>query len=385
MTTRFHRSATMILIGVSILTGAATFAQRRAAPPTTRDLPLHATGWDTLMGTAEFKDHKGRPAIVFEKEGIVAPKGLTFTNGTVEFDVEPAAMGAGLLFRVQSLETLEMVYFRPQADCASRPDCVQYAPFSRGVLLWDLFPQYQAAAPLRANEWNHVKAVISGERMQLFVNGATTPTLAVGRLEGDTKDGRVAFVGPGAFANVRITPDAVEGLAKDAMPDPTSRDRRLVRQWQLAPFSELPDGKEPTIADLPAASSEWRELTAERAGLINVTRVYGLPAKRPLRSLTWLKTTISSNTNQSKQVAIGWSREIWVFVNGQRVFADKNLFMPASARKAPDGRLSLENGSFVLPLQAGDNELVAALANNFYGWGLILRLEDLDGIQLARK
>lgn len=131
--------------------------------------------------------------------------------------------------------------------------------------------------------------------------------------------------------------------------------------------------------------SEWRGLTAERGGLINVTRVYGLPAKRPMRSLTWLKTTISSKTNQSKKAAIGWSREIWVFVNGQRVFADKNLFMPATARKAPDGRLSLENGSFVLPLQAGDNEVIVALANNFYGWGLILRLDDLDGIQLARK
>jgi 3-keto-disaccharide hydrolase len=382
---RMNRSVILLLIIVSILTSADAFAQRRNAPTTIGDIPLMDSQWDTLMGKAEFKDYNGRPAIVFEKEGIVAPKGLAFRNGTIEFDVEPAAMGAGLVFRVQSLETLEMVYFRPQANCATRPDCVQYAPFTRGVLLWDLFPQYQAAAPLRANEWNHVKVVISGERMQLFVNGATTPTLAVGRLEGDTKEGRVALVGPGAFANVRITPDALEGLAKDAVLDSTSRDGRLVRQWQLAPFSELPDGKEPTLADLPMPSAEWRGLTAERGGLINVTRVYGLPAKRPMRSLTWLKTTIVSKTNQSKKVAIGWSRELWVFVNGQRVFADKNLFMPATARKAPDGRLSLENGSFVLPLQAGDNEVIVALANNFYGWGLILRLEDLDGIQLARK
>jgi hypothetical protein len=26
-----------------------------------------------------------------------------------------------------------------------------------------------------------------------------------------------------------------------------------------------------------------------------------------------------------------------------------------------------------------------AVANNFYGWGLILRLDDLEGIQLARQ
>jgi hypothetical protein len=294
-------------------------------------------------------------------------------------------MGAGLAFRMQGLQNLEFLYFRPQANCATAPDCLQYAPFAREILLWDMFPQYQAPAPLRPNEWNHVKVVISGRRMNVFVNGATRPSLAVGSLAGDTQDGDLTLVGPGAFANFKVTPGAVEGLAADAEPDPTASDRHLVRNWQLAPFSELPEGTEPTIADLPAASAEWRGLAAERGGLVNVTRVYGLPVKRPGRSLTWLKTTISSSTSQSKKVAIGWSREIWFFVNGQRVFADKNLYQPPSARRPPDGRLSLENGSFVLPLKAGDNEIAVALANNFYGWGLILRLEDLEGLQLARK
>lgn len=262
---------------------------------------------------------------------------------------------------------------------------MQYAPFTREILLWDLFPQYQGPAPLRPNEWNHVKVVISGRRMNLFVNGAPTPTLAVDSLEGDTHEGQLALIGPGAFANFRVTANAVEGLDAGAAPDPTASDRRLVRHWQLAPSSELPEGKEPTIGDLPKASAEWRGLTAERGGLVNVTRVYGLPAKRPIRSVTWLKTTISSTTTQSKKVAIGWAREIWVFVDGQQVYADKNLYQPPSARKPPDGRLSLENGSFVLPLKPGDNEVAVALANNFFGWGLILRLEDLGGIQLARK
>jgi hypothetical protein len=36
-------------------------------------------------------------------------------------------------------------------------------------------------------------------------------------------------------------------------------------------------------------------------------------------------------------------REIWIHVNGRRVFADKNLYYPASGRKPP--------------LQAGPNEI----------------------------
>jgi hypothetical protein len=313
---------------------------------------MTADRWSTVFGKPEFKEHKGTPAIVFAEEGGVALNDLTFMNGTVEFDVDPAAMGAGLAFRMQGRQSLEMLYFRPRPNCATAPDCVQYAPFAREVLLWDLFPQHQAPAPLRLNEWNHVKVVISGRRMNLFVNGAKTPTLAVGSLEGDTQEGQLALVGPGAFANFKVTPDAVEGLTAAAEPDPTAADKRLVRQWQLAPFSELPDDKEPTIADMPKALADWRALTAERGGLLNVTRVYGLPAKRPMRSVTWLKTTISSKTKQSKKVAIGWSREVWLFVNGQHVYADRNLYQPPSARKPPDGRLSLENGSFVLPLEA---------------------------------
>jgi hypothetical protein len=368
----------LFIVYVCSLVSATMFAQRR-------EVPMTADRWTTVFGTPEFKEHKGKPAIVFAQEGGVTLNDLVFKDGTVEFDVDPAGMGAGLGFRMQGMKSLELLYVRPQPNCATARDCVQYAPFAREVLLWDLFPQHQGPAPVRVNEWNHVKMVISGRRMNLFVNGATTPTLAVGSLEGDTQEGQLALIGPGAFANFSVRANAVEGLNAAAEPDPSAGDRRLVRHWQVSPTSELPDGKEPTIGDLPKASAEWRELTAERGGLVNVTRVYGLPAKRPLRSVAWLRTTISSKTKQSKTVAIGWTREVWLFVNGQPVYADKNLYQPPSARKRPDGRLSLENGSLVLPLEAGDNEIAVALANNFFGWGLILRLDDLDGIQLARR
>jgi hypothetical protein len=118
---------------------------------------------------------------------------------------------------------------------------------------------------------------------------------------------------------------------------------------------------------------------------VDITRLYGMPLPRPRRSITWLKTTIKSDKNQSIKTAIGWSREVWLFVNGKPIYADKNLYQPPTARKAPDGRCSLENGSFSLPLNAGNNEIAVAIANNFYGWALILRLDDVKGVQLARK
>jgi hypothetical protein len=72
-------------------------------------------------------------------------------------------------------------------------------------------------------------------------------------------------------------------------------------------------------------------------------------------------------------------------VNGKLVYADKNIFESEEARKYPDARCSLENGSFTLPLEAGDNEVAVAIANNFLGSGLKLRMADPEGVRPAAK
>jgi len=60
-----------------------------------------------------------------------------------------------------------------------------------------------------------------------------------------------------------------------------------------------------------------------------------------------------------------------------------NAYLKPDLRKKPDGRLSLDNGSFALPLDAGDNDIVVGVANAFFGWGLMLRLDDASGVTLA--
>lgn len=244
----------------------------------------------------------------------------------------------------------------------------------------DLFPQYQTRAPLQENGWNHIRMVVSGRRMHVFVNDAPAPTLTVGRLEGEATRGGLRLQGPATFANMVITPDAVDGLSPEPVRDPSDGDRRLVRTWRLSPASALPKDKSPAYADMPGASAAWRPIGAERGGLVNLSREYGRPVREPDRSLAWVKTTITSETPQTKQVEIGWTREVWVFVNGALVFTDRNFFEQDGARKFPDGRCALENGAFALPLQAGENEVAVALANDFSGWGLKLRVLDPAGV-----
>jgi hypothetical protein len=313
-------------------------------------------------------------------------KDISFSNGTIEFDVNTIGRGApGIAFHQRDENSFELLYLRPDPACPAFYACIQYAPQIHGVLLWDLFPQYQTWAQLRDNGWNHIKMIISGRRMRVFVNDSPSPTLEVGRLEGDAMKGGLRLQGPATFANLVITPDVVDGLSPEPARDPMEKDPGLVRNWHLSPVSELSSGKEPRYNEMPGAAQEWKAISTERNGLVNISRVYGKPLPEPARAVAWLKTTITTNGKQSKKVDIGWTREMWVFVNGKLVYADKNLFESDEARKVPDGRCSLENGSFTLPLEAGNNEVAVAIANNFFGWGLMLRFADPEGIQLALK
>jgi hypothetical protein len=241
-------------------------------------IAMTADHWQTKEN-AEFLRQLGfYHGLMRLNSGNALLKDITFSDGTIEFDVNTIGRGApGIAFHQQDEGNFELLYLRPDPSCPAFRACMQYAPQTHGVLLWDLFPQYQTRAPLRENGWNHIKIVISGRRMNVFVNDATSPTLEVGRLEGDAMKGGLQLQGPGTFANLVITPDAVEGLSPEPVRDPLDGDPSLVRNWRLSNFSTLPDGKDATYSDMPAGSQEWKAISTERNGLINLSRVYGRP------------------------------------------------------------------------------------------------------------
>jgi len=89
--------------------------------------------------------------------GNAVLKGITFADGTIEFDVLTIGRGMpGIAFRRQDEGNFELLYLRPDPACPAFQACVQYAPETHGVMLWDFFPQYQARAQLRENGWNHI-------------------------------------------------------------------------------------------------------------------------------------------------------------------------------------------------------------------------------------
>ena len=349
-------------------------------------IAMTADHWQAKENVEYFRQLGFYRGLMRLNSGNATLKDVTFSDGTIELDVLTIGRGMpGIAFRQQDEANFELLYLRPDPACPAYGACIQYTPYTHGVLLWDLFPQYQTRAPLRENGWNHIKMVVSGRRMNVFVNDAPSPTLEVGSLEGDAMKGGLHLQGPATFANLVITPGAVEGLSPEPVKDPSDENRGLVRNWRLSTFSALPASKEPMYSEMPGASQAWKALRTESAGLVNLSRVYGLPFHEPDRAVAWVKTTITSDRKQTKNVNIGWTRELWLFVNGKLVYSGKNLFEVEGARKFPDARCSLENGTVALPLEPGDNEVAVALADNFFGWGLKLRLSDPEGVHLAEK
>src|SRR6478752_10529454 len=189
---------------------------------------MTADRWQTKENAEFLKQQGFLHGLMRLNSGDAVLKDITFSDGTIEFDVNTIGRGApGIAFRQQDEGNFELLYLRPDPNCPAFRACMQYAPQTHGVLLWDLFPQYQTRAPLRENGWNHIKLVINGRRMNVFVNDVPSPTLEVGRLEGDALQGALHLEGPGTFANMVITPGAVEGLSPEPARGPLDGDRRL--------------------------------------------------------------------------------------------------------------------------------------------------------------
>jgi len=241
-----------------------------------------------------------------------------------------------------------------------------------------LLPYCQGPASLVKGQWNHIKLVISGAQMLVYVNNLDRPALEISRLEGNTTAGTLGFDGRVIVANLVVTPDATGGLSPVAGFDPFYNDPRYLRQWWVTQPVSLPKGRELTNADLPKEGTVWSMISAERRGLVNLTRLFG---NSESRRVVWLKCRLKAPEAQNHRVDFGFTNEVWIFLNGKLVIVDKNFF-DDPIRKQPRARCSTENTFFNLPLQAGNNEILIGVANDFYGWGIIARLDVMDGIEV---
>lgn len=377
-----------IVLGLVLFFSVCGFSQNRMLKKGTGSaaeikIPMLAESWDFKSDKVEFVNYKGVKSMkILADAGKVKLKNHLFSNGTIEFDVENiAGSSSSVLFRQMDDTESELFYLRPaRAGNIYANDAVQYAPIVKGVNLWDLFDQYQAPGLIKKNDWNHIKLVVSGFQMQVYVNDMVKPALEIPRLEGNSKQGSISFDGQLILSNLIVRPNEVEGLSPNEGVDLTNHNANYIRQFMISLPVELPSGKELTKDDLPKTDTSFESILSERGGLINLTRKYG---SSPQRRYVWLKAKINSDNDQLVQMRLGFSDEVWVFVNKKLTFIDKNLYRD-DFRKYPDGRISIENSQFPIKFNSGENEILIGVSNNFFGWGIIARLESMEGLSFTK-
>jgi hypothetical protein len=136
--------------------------------------------------------------------------GTDFKDGTIEVNVagkpaegapEAARGFIGLAFRVQPhAEKFECFYIRPTNgradDQLRRNHSTQYISFPEYP--WERLRKenpgvYESYTDLEAGAWTKLKVVVAGTKAQLYVNGATQPTLIVNDLKLGESRGQIAL------------------------------------------------------------------------------------------------------------------------------------------------------------------------------------------------
>jgi hypothetical protein len=151
---------------------------------------------------------------------IVWLNDVTFTEGTIEIDLKgndgQQQTFPGVIFHGVDSVTYDGVYFRPfnfqSADPVRKIHAVQY--ISQPDYPWHLTREKmngiyeKAVTPAPGpNDWFHAKIVVKGKEINVYVNGSTTPSLTVTKLN-DRTTGMFGLMcdgnRPGDFANLVI-------------------------------------------------------------------------------------------------------------------------------------------------------------------------------------
>jgi hypothetical protein len=359
---------------------------------------MEPSAWEYDSSSVEFVNHRNAKA-VRGKNGNgyqIFLKDHQFTNGTIEFDVELSGMGfPGINFRMSpDRKNSENFYLRSfgKVNPEAR-NTIQYAAIIDGASMWDLTDEYQSGAAIIQDGWNHVKLIVNGKQLRAYVNDMDKPALMVPLMESGRESGGISLSGNVIYANLVIKPNATADLSPLPGVIVVDSDTRYLRKWMVSEPKDFPFGKDLVIplpsmygtlkaSDLPNAETKWTPVVAEQRSVVNLSRLYG-HVPNDARRIAWLKTSFHSDKAQEKTLSLGFSDEVWVFLNGELVLIDKNYFGTPS-QKEPGGRCTLDNTRLRLSVKEGNNEIMIALANYFYGWGIVARMNDMNGISLGK-
>jgi hypothetical protein len=148
----------------------------------------------------------------YKSASVAYPKNLKFKDGIIEMDAAwPGTKNGfvGLAFRIKDEHHYETVYFRPESS--GTINAMQYMPEKKFDFNWWDYEsdKYQAKTTLPLNGWFHIKVIVKGNTLKVYINHESKPIFNYSALDSTLKTGSVGFwLGNstiGAYKNLVIT------------------------------------------------------------------------------------------------------------------------------------------------------------------------------------
>jgi len=317
-------------------------------------------------------EHLGRKCVRYDnRDGarLVVADTSPLTDGWVEAElaVGPERSFHGVVWRVLDDENYESFFVRPHQ--VGNPDAIQYTPVFNGVSSWQLYhgPGYWAPTTFPIDAWFRIRVSFAGSRGEVELADSHDPVLAIGNLRLPARPGGVGVLVGGEnlhVASLRWGSDTE--LRADAPPAAPRAPGTVPAWWISDAFGEG--------VDAPLEGRRWTRLESEPSGLVDLARANRLSERA---NTVYARTVIRATRAGPVLLELGFSDRVVLSLNGRRIFRGEDAYRSRDYRFL--GSIGYYDGLY-LDLATGNNELVAAVSEDFGGWGIQARVVEADGI-----
>ena len=358
-----------------------------------QEFPFTSEQWAIESQGSIISGYEGEENALLLYAGQASLTDVSFLNGIIEFDIFLSKTRGfpGILFRKQDDSNYEEFYVRPHQS--GNPDAMQYTPVFNGLAAWQLYHDqgvavqdgrvtwgmagsegYNTVYTYPYDRWLHVKLVVSGTRMDVYFDHEETPTLMVKEMKQKAVPGAISLraTSPVYFANFSISKMDKPALHPLA-PATLVAVEHTIQKWQIStPFNEKELAGQYRLTEDMVKNKSWQTLECEPSGLGNISKVTVIEDRN--ENTVIAKTIITSDGQQTKRLDFGYSDQVKVYCNGQLFYSGNNGFRTRDYRYL--GTIGYFD-SVYLPLKSGKNEIIFAVSENFGGWGIQAKLENM--------
>jgi len=343
------------------------------------EIDFSSATWDTDEAT-EHLMFKGKSSIAFLSQGEAVLNSKFFKNSIIEFDVlmPEGYCNAGVKFRRSDEDNYENFYLRSHESGTNQ--ALQYTPVFNGNTGWQLHGGYNyrgRTLHFRDGEWMHVKMAIFDDWMEVFIDDMDNLALHVFDLKHPVKAGSIALWSdsPAYFANFKAKEVETYDFYYNRQPKPIP-PTGTITSWNISNGFHNHELNDVAPAEKFVNTLTWEAINCEYNGLVNISKKVKLSKDE---NTVIGKAIVISDKEQRKRLQFGYSDIGKIFLNRKIIYDGQRIFQ--SRDPSYWGTIGYFE-SIYLDLKEGENELWFVVTENFGGWGMMAKFDNIEGIEI---